>query len=101
METTRKVRICVPVCEQTVEAVSQASKMAAELGDLVEIRLDCVDPIAWKKKHDELQSVITNITVPVIQTLRPAEQGGQRELDHATRLHFGPGYNVNPSPVGP
>jgi 3-dehydroquinate dehydratase / shikimate dehydrogenase len=75
-------RICVPVCEKTLEALESAAIRASEWADIVELRLDCLDSLKG------VESVVDRLTRPVILTLRPSEQGGRRELDHQTRAAF-------------
>ncbi len=43
--TNNSVRICVPICEQSLGAAESAIAKAAEIGDLIEVRLDCLDPL--------------------------------------------------------
>ena len=45
MKASDSVRICVPVCEQSLVAAEGAIARAAEIGDLIEVRLDCLDPL--------------------------------------------------------
>ena len=75
-------RICVPVCEKTVEALESAAIRASESADIVELRLDCLTAV------EGFERVLSRISRPVILTLRPSEQGGYRELDHQTRVSF-------------
>jgi len=67
--------ICVPVCEKDPDAL----RNACELGDWIELRLDCLDGIPDNFKE---------ITRPLILTFRPSEQGGYRELTREERLRF-------------
>lgn len=75
-------RVCVSVCEETVEALESAAVRASEWADLVELRLDCLTSL------DDFQRVLTRLSRPVILTFRPSEQGGHRELDHQARELF-------------
>jgi 3-dehydroquinate dehydratase/shikimate dehydrogenase len=75
-------RICVSVCEKTVDALESAALRASEWADVVELRLDCLDDLAG------FERVLDRVSRPVILTLRPGEQGGRRELDHQTREAF-------------
>jgi 3-dehydroquinate dehydratase/shikimate dehydrogenase len=80
------VRICVPVCKRRLEDVLKTVVAAEEIGDLVEVRLDCLD-------QTELQQVmITELLarahVPLIFTLRPVEQGGSADISSEKRLKF-------------
>ena len=75
-------RICVAVCEKTLEALESAAVRAGESADIVELRLDCLD------STEGFERVLERISRPVILTFRPSEQGGRRELDHDTRASF-------------
>ena len=56
-----------------------ALRSACELGDWIELRLDC---------FDEIPKNLEAITRPLILTFRPSEQGGYRELTKAERRAF-------------
>ncbi len=59
---------------------------ANDVAHTIEIRLDCLEASEFEKASKRVTELIGER--PVIITLRPAEQGGQRELDHETRQHF-------------
>ncbi|MFN2516603.1 MAG: shikimate dehydrogenase [Pyrinomonadaceae bacterium] len=86
MESNKR-RICISICERTIEAIQQACARAGEFGDLVEVRLDCLDLYQGGATFHDLESLL-NIPRPVIVTYRPAEQGGQHQLDAKSRLVF-------------
>lgn len=88
MESECKAQICVPICEQSVAAIAQASAKAAEVGDLIELRLDCLDPVEFETRLPEIKKILNTSARPTILTFRPAEQGGQRSLDYASRYAF-------------
>jgi 3-dehydroquinate dehydratase / shikimate dehydrogenase len=75
-------RICVSVCEKTVDALESAAVRASEWADVVELRLDCLDDL------EGFERVLELVPRPVILTFRPGEQGGHRELDQQTRETF-------------
>ena len=75
-------RICVSVCEKTVEALESATVRASESADIVELRLDCLTTL------ESFERVLTRLSRPVILTFRPREQGGHRELDQRARQSF-------------
>lgn len=75
-------RICVAVCEKTLEALESAAVRASESADIIELRLDCLESV------EGFERVLQRISRPVILTFRPSEQGGRRELDHETRAAF-------------
>ena len=75
-------RVCVSVCEKTVDALESAAVRASEWADVVELRLDCLDGL------EGFERVLERVTRPVILTFRPSEQGGRRELDQQARAVF-------------
>jgi 3-dehydroquinate dehydratase / shikimate dehydrogenase len=76
-------KICVPVCERELDALRNACERAVECADLIELRLDCLE-----RTPESLTAVLQNISVPVILTFRPSEQGGHRILSREERLKF-------------
>lgn len=64
--------------------MEQACARARELGDIVELRLDCVETDDWTP----LESLIRKESGPLILTYRPSEQGGHRVLSRAEREAF-------------
>ena len=81
-------RICVPVCENQAIELRQAMTSAGEVADLIELRLDYLQGNELFKALRNLPALISASERPVIVTLRPAEQGGQREMDNLTRIIF-------------
>jgi 3-dehydroquinate dehydratase/shikimate dehydrogenase len=67
------------VCEKSLDALRETCERAVEWGDLIELRLDCLE---------EIPVSIPPLTRPVILTLRPSEQGGHRNLTREERLKF-------------
>ncbi len=86
MDTEKKLRVCVPICEATIAAARETIARAEKVADIIELRLDCLSPRELNKAS-ELKSLLSGLSVPVIVTLRPREQGGSRELDLARRKH--------------
>lgn len=81
-------RICVPICVSQVNDIAPARARADGYADLIEVRLDCLNESEFAvlmRDQRELQALDRQ---PLIFTLRPAEQCGQRELDIATRFGF-------------
>ena len=82
-------RVCVPVCARRASELPAAIERAAQLADLIELRLDCLeDDTQLEAALSRLPSLLRARTRPFILTFRPAEQGGHRELDATTRLDF-------------
>jgi 3-dehydroquinate dehydratase / shikimate dehydrogenase len=90
METNR-VRICVPVCERDLKEFERASKQAAEVGDILELRLDCLDERA-ESAFAEVFALARRLERPLIFTFRPSEQGGHRVVDVPSRRQFWDGH---------
>lgn len=88
MVETITARICVPVCESRAIELRQAMTRAGEVADLIELRLDYLQGDELFKALSNLPALISASTRPVIVTLRPIEQGGQREMDNLTRIIF-------------
>src|SRR5437868_3776919 len=95
MSDERRARICVPVCARRADELRPFVSRAAEVADIVELRLDCLDedqldpsrPLAESLKN-LLHDLLLNFTTPFILTFRPAEQGGRRALDTSARATF-------------
>ena len=77
-------RVCVPVCEKNLSAFKSACEHAVEWADVIEFRLDCLDP----KDLSNAVSQLRSLSPPVILTFRPSEQGGYRNLSREERLAF-------------
>lgn len=77
-------RICVPVCEKNFSAFRSACERAVEWADVVELRLDCLEPEELARAVSELST----LSRPVILTFRPSEQGGYQNLSVAVRENF-------------
>jgi 3-dehydroquinate dehydratase/shikimate dehydrogenase len=88
MKTGQTVRICVPVCAENLAALVQVSNQAGTLGDIVELRLDCLNTeelAGFSALRDEL---IGRLSRQVILTLRTGDQGGRRLISDEERLAF-------------
>ena len=81
-------RICISICERTVEGLKIAAMRASESADFIEFRLDCLDQSLGVESLREIKSLLPDIHVPVIVTYRPSEHGGQRDLSAKLRLMF-------------
>ena len=76
-------KICVPVAADTSEKASAEARLAAEVGDVVEVRADALEP-------GELAHALASIQSdkPVLITYRPSEQGGYRDISVDERVRF-------------
>jgi 3-dehydroquinate dehydratase/shikimate dehydrogenase len=81
-------RICVPVCERRAVDLRQAVVRASLVADIIELRLDYLQGDELFKALRGLPALISASARPIIVTLRPIEQGGQREMDNLTRVIF-------------
>lgn len=88
MKEKQQVRICVPVCERSVGAAEQAIARAAAGADMIEVRLDCLEPLQVEGNSDQIAHLLADPPRPMILTYRPAEQGGRREFDTKSRMLF-------------
>ena len=61
---------------------------AVEVADTIELRLDYLQGDELFKALRSLPALINGSPRPVIVTLRPVEQGGQREMNDLTRIIF-------------
>src|SRR5512132_1060643 len=79
-----KAKICVSVCAGTNE-LSHSIARAVQIGDLIELRLDCLPK---EKRESAWQELVASAGPTIILTLRPAEQGGEANVSRADRLRF-------------
>ena len=79
-----KAKICVPVCAGPNE-LNQSIACAAEIGDLIELRLDCLPE---DKRESAWRELVASTSHTIILTLRPGEQGGKDKLSLKDRLQF-------------
>ncbi|HEV2912422.1 MAG TPA: shikimate dehydrogenase [Pyrinomonadaceae bacterium] len=80
--------MCVPVCEGRASELAQSAAAASEVADLIELRLDCLHGAQLELALRHLDEIERAAKHPLILTLRPAEQGGAREIDILNRLAF-------------
>ncbi|HJT65665.1 MAG TPA: shikimate dehydrogenase [Pyrinomonadaceae bacterium] len=81
------MRVCVPVCAKSFAEMEEACARASEVGDVIELRLDCVEG-DWTTWTTQLEPLIRKQSRPLILTYRPSEQGGHRVLSRAQREAF-------------
>jgi 3-dehydroquinate dehydratase/shikimate dehydrogenase len=80
--------ICVPVCVERARDLAASVARAARVGDLVELRLDCLRGAELEEALRGLHALLRTQSCPFILTLRPAEQGGHLEIDSLSRVAF-------------
>src|SRR5436189_1054575 len=79
--------ICVPVCARTIAELESAALRAAEVADVVELRIDCLEDFE-PSDLTTLRSVADKIARPLILTFRPTQQGGHRQVVREARRTF-------------
>jgi len=88
MDSQQKPRVCISLCEPTVAALERAIVTAAEACDLIEARLDCLDPLELETGAASITRLLQQTPCESILTFRPLQEGGRRALDDATRQSF-------------
>ncbi len=89
MTRAQTVRLCVPVCVRRASELRAAVARAAEVADIIELRLDCLaDDAQLAAAHAEIKQLRSVHPRPFIFTFRATEQGGQRALAEAARIRF-------------
>ena len=85
---TNAAKICVPVCVQRASELPPAIARAAEVADIIELRLDCLLDAELDSAKSILSSLIDKVEALIILTMRSGEQGGRVSLSLDQRLHF-------------
>jgi len=86
MANSNSARICAIVCEQHAGDLPQAITRAAEVADMIELRLDCLPETELAQSRSEISAALAARERPIILTLRPAEFGGGRAINVQDRL---------------
>ncbi len=81
-------KICVPVCVSHLRELADAVRTAAEVADIIELRLDYLRQSELSQASEAIATLLKSIDRPVILTLRPAEQGGASAITAQERLDF-------------
>lgn len=78
-----KEAICVSICAETADEMKRRALEAAEVADLIELRLDCLNA-------DELPNILASLSFPkpILITRRPVEQGGHWIATREKRIEF-------------
>jgi len=85
MESKPAAQVCVPICEASLSDLASTMDQAVTTADLVELRLDCLEP---SELNDFNPAAFERATKPIILTLRSPDQGGHTNLTSAERLQF-------------
>jgi 3-dehydroquinate dehydratase/shikimate dehydrogenase len=88
MAEKNEVRICVPVCVSHGRELSEAVARAAEVGDMVELRFDCLKDEQLNASLRYLPSIMKELDQTAIFTFRPSQQGGNRDLSFTEREQY-------------
>jgi 3-dehydroquinate dehydratase/shikimate dehydrogenase len=88
MDPSHQSHICISLCEPNVVALKRAIAAAVEVCDLIEVRLDCLDPAELKAGAASITKLLEQSACETILTFRPSQEGGRRTLDDATRQSF-------------
>jgi 3-dehydroquinate dehydratase/shikimate dehydrogenase len=88
VNSDRQICICVPVCEKSFASLQIAARKAAEICDMIEFRLDCLEPAEFEKANKSIAQFLGSLSLQTILTFRPTEQGGHRAADYAARNSF-------------
>ena len=88
MAPSNPLLICIPVCVESAEELNAALNSAAAIGDLVEVRLDCLKPGEFESAVSRLSYYLTSLGKDSIVTFRPAEEGGVKDYSKNTRKCF-------------
>lgn len=89
---TRQTRLCIPVCVNRIDRLDKAIKRAAEVADIIELRLDCLDPDELRRITHASDTTLNRLlhahTQDFILTLRPPEEGGRGDVNLTDRFAF-------------
>lgn len=88
MKETGVGRVCVPVCVKSAAELRPSIERAAEVGDIVELRLDCLEADELDTARAHLGALLEANGRPFIITYRPQEQGGGVNLSLEERAAF-------------
>src|SRR5215207_3712440 len=81
-------RVCVPVCVKRASELRPSIERAAEVGDIVELRLDCLEAGELAAARSWLGELLTKAGRQFLITYRPKEQGGGVSLSLEERAAF-------------
>jgi 3-dehydroquinate dehydratase / shikimate dehydrogenase len=84
----QNTRICVPVTGRDYSNMMEQYNRACATADVVEFRLDYLDPSEISTAPARLSESTSHDRVQKIFTYRPKEQGGSRDLTFEERLRF-------------
>ena len=68
----KPANVCVPVCVSRASELPRAIRRAAEVADIIELRLDCMSESELAQGSKEIWAAVVSRNQPIILTLRPA-----------------------------
>jgi 3-dehydroquinate dehydratase/shikimate dehydrogenase len=84
-----KSKICVSICAETANELSEKLRRGAAAADFVEIRFDCLDGLELDKLLSNFERLRQSLDEKkLLITFRPKQQGGRRELELNERKKF-------------
>src|SRR5258707_12937346 len=84
MDSSQKPRVCISLCEPNVAALERAIAAAGEVCDLIEVRLDCLEPLELKTGAASITKLLEQTACETILTFRPSQEGGRHALEDPT-----------------
>jgi 3-dehydroquinate dehydratase/shikimate dehydrogenase len=88
MIETNGARVCVPVCVRRAGELRRSIERAAEVANIIEVRLDCLEENQLDPALAQLGALLGATRLSFIITYRPQEQGGHRPLSTEERAAF-------------
>jgi len=85
---TNQTKVCVPLCASSANDLAASIARATEVGDLIELRLDCLSNVERDVARVKIFESSRDVAPPMIVTLRAAEQGGHNQLTYDDRHRF-------------
>ena len=80
-------RVCAVITEETVDAARAAINQAANLADIIEIRLDYLTDFDFANL-DVVRTLVSESSLPAIVTCRAVSEGGRSTIDDDARLRL-------------
>jgi 3-dehydroquinate dehydratase/shikimate dehydrogenase len=82
-----KGKICISICAKTADELFDKLGRAKPLADLIEVRFDCLSPSEIKPALARIAAE-SQLSDSLLATLRPAAEGGMRDLSREEREQF-------------
>jgi 3-dehydroquinate dehydratase/shikimate dehydrogenase len=77
-------KICISICSDKSTELLRRIDLAAQLADVIELRLDCLDTVEIESLLNKLPEIPTQYLI----TFRPRKQGGHSDADRIEREKF-------------